>query len=205
MILMVVMTLVAAGCGGDDSSADPTTAPANAGAGQADEPSGSDEPSTNQTTIPDDVSDVLDTDGGTGTVTIGDETWAFELVDDFPIASCDPDFFGGFVSFLTNAGAVLGNPTDSMSVMLPGGDFKDPPSVEVNLEASGGDEWVADETVYEQYPQAPAGLGVTSFSIDGKTASGTATFFEQESLFQFNAGNGDLVVADGSFTVSCGG
>jgi len=60
-----------------------------------------------------------------------------------------------------------------------------------------------DETIYEQYAELPAGLGVTSFAIDGATASGSAAFFEQESVYQFNAGNGDLVVADGTFTVTC--
>ena len=50
----------------------------------------------------------------------------------------------------------------------------------------------------------PSAYGVTGFSIDGNTASGTAVFYEQESYHQFHAGNADaLLVAEGTFEVSC--
>ena len=42
-----------------------------------------------------DIDDVFVTEGGTGTVSIGGETWQFELSDDYPIANCDADFFAG--------------------------------------------------------------------------------------------------------------
>jgi len=149
------------------------------------------------------VGEFSDTEGGTASVTIGDETWEFELVEDIPTSRCNANFFGGFVGILTNSGADLSKPIDQLIVMLPGGDFTDPPAVTVNLVASGGAEWIADETIYEQDADLPAGLGVTTFSIDGTTASGSAVFFEQESFYQFNAGLGELEVANGTFTVTC--
>ena len=203
-----MLALAVAACGGSDdvSSSEASTPPSTAQvAGQTDDPADEAVPSDDEETAPTSggVADHFDTAGGTASVTIGDETWEFELVEGIPIANCDADFFGGFVAILTNSGADMSIPMDAFIVQLPGGDFTDPPTIEVNLAASGEAEWIADETIYEQYADLPAGLGVTSFSIDGTTASGSAVFFEQESVYQFNAGNGDLVVADGTFTVTC--
>lgn len=207
IIVVVFVALVLAACGGSsDDSATSSSAPTDGSPGAdqaADSGDGSDTSDDQETATTVGVGDVFDTAGGAATVTIGDETWEFVLVEDIPIANCDADFFGGFVAILTNAGANLANPTDVFSVTLPGGDFTDPPTAAVKLDASGDAEWIADETIYERDPDLPAGLGVTTFSIDGTTASGTAVFFEQESFYQFNAGNGDLVVADGTFTVTC--
>ena len=196
------LVLVGAACGGEDASTDSTSA-SSAGVTTAEDASPATTKAPETATTVGSVGDHFDTAGGAATVTIGDDTWEFELVEGIVIANCDADFFGGFVSILTNPGADMANPVDLFSVTLPGGDFKDPPTAAVNLGASGGAEWIADETIYEQNADLPAGLGVTSFSIDGNTASGAATFFEQESFYQFNAGNGDLVVADGTFTVTC--
>jgi hypothetical protein len=205
LIMTVLIALVLAACGGSDSDSDgesPTTSAQ--GDDQPDTTLDGTDSGNDQTTAPGtDIGDHFDTAGGTATVTIGDETWEFVLVEDLPVVLCDADFFGGFVAILANEGADLSKGADMFAVTLPGGDFTDPPTASVNLGATSGAEWIADETVYEQYADLPAGLGVTSFSIDGLTASGTAVFFEQESVYQFNAGNGDLQVADGTFTVSC--
>jgi hypothetical protein len=208
LILVGLIALVLAACGGnsDESSSDTAA-------------SSSTSPSSDQATEPADVPDAgsddqtastvgsigdhFDTAGGTATVAIGDETWEFMLPEGHPIALCDSDFFGGFVAILTSGTADLSVPADAFSVTLPGGDLTEPPLVTVNSAVSSDAEWIADETIYERNADLPVGLGVTSFSIDGTTASGTATFFEQESFYQFNAGNGDLVVADGTFTVTC--
>lgn len=206
LVMVVLVAFVVAACGGSDAENDAesptTTAQSDA---QPDTPSdGSDTSDDSQTaTTIGDIGDYFDTAGGTATATVGDDMYEFVLVEDHPIANCDSDFFGGFVAILANAGADIAKPTNLFSVTLPGGNFTDPPTLNLNLGASGGAEWSADETIYEHNPDLPAGIGVTSFSIDGSTASGTATFFEQESFYQFNAGNGDLVVADGTFTVTC--
>ncbi|MGI9665972.1 MAG: hypothetical protein ACR2N2_02565 [Acidimicrobiia bacterium] len=204
--LLLALTLVACGGSGDESS-DDTSAPTSSAAASDQSSDPSDDTSSvdgqDTDTVPTDVSGVFDTAGGTAAVTIGDQSWEFVLPEDHPIANCDADFFGGFVAILTNEGAVITSPSDVMALALPGGDFDDTPSLEVKLQIDSEDEWIADETIYEQNADLPAGLGVTDFTIDGTTASGTATFFEQESYYQFNAGNGDLRVADGTFTVTC--
>ena len=208
-VAVVMVALVLAACGGssdESASTSSTSTSSSSGADQANAPSDDVEATSDNEdteTAGGGVEDHFDTAGGAATVTIGDETWEFALVDDIPIANCDADFFGGFVAILTNSDADMSSPMDALTVPLPGGDFTDPPTVAVNLAASGGTEWIADETIYEQNADLPAGLGVTAFSIDGATASGSASFFEQESFYQFNAGNGDLEVADGTFTVTC--
>ena len=208
LIMVIVIALVLAACGGtsDESPSDTAASSSTSrSSDQAAEPTdvpdaGSDDQTASTVGS---IGDHFDTAGGTATATIGDETWEFNLPEGHPIANCDADFFGGFVAILTSGTADISVPADALSVTLPGGDFTDPPTVNVNLVASGDAEWIADETIYEQNSDLPAGLGVTSFSIDGTTGSGTATFFEQESYYQFNAGNGDLVVADGTFSVTC--
>jgi hypothetical protein len=205
LIMTVLIALVLAACGGTEAESageSPTTGVQ--GDDEPDNASDATDSDNDETTTPSiEIGDHLDTAGGTATATIGDETWEFVLVEDIPIANCDSDFFGGFIAILTNAGADLSKPIDAFSVTLPGGDFTDPPTAAVNLAASGGAEWIADETIYERNADLPAGIGVTTFSIDGTTASGSAVFFEQESFYQFNAGNGDLEVAEGTFTVTC--
>lgn len=208
LVTVALFVFVLAACGGDsdESSSDTTSAgDTTLASDQAPEPTDApDAGSGDQTesTVAS-IEDHFDTAGGVATVTIGDETWEFGLPEGHPIANCDADFFGGFVAILTNGSADISIPADAFSVTLPGGDFTDPPSAAVNLVVDSEAEWIADETIYEQDADLPAGLGVTSFSIDGTTASGTATFFEQESFYQFNAGTGDLVTADGTFTVTC--
>ena len=202
-LLGLVVILVGAACGGDDASTGSTsTSAAGVTTTAADASTSTTKAPETETTVGA-IGDHFDTAGGTATVTIGDETWEFTLPEGHPIATCDADFFGGFVAWLTTGGADIAEPTDWMSTTLPGGDFTDPPTFTVKLAVSGDAEWIADETIYEQYAGLPDGLGVTSFSIDGTTASGAATFLEQESVYQFNAGNGDLIVADGTFTVTC--
>jgi len=104
---------------------------------------------------------------------------------------------------LTTEG-VLSDPLNLMNITLPGGDFQDPPAITVNVAVGGEAEWIADETIYERSPDLPAGIGVTDFSIDGPTASGSAVFYEEESFFQFNAGLADeLQMAEGTLRVTC--
>ena len=208
LVTVSLMVLALAACGGssDEPSSDSTasastTSSSEQVADSADVPDAGSDDQTASTVVS--IGDHFDTAGGAATATIGDETWEFALPEGHPIANCDADFFGGFVAILTTGTSDISIPADTFSVVLPGGDLTDPPTVALNLAVSSDAEWIADETIYEQNADLPAGLGVTSFSIDGTTASGTATFFEQESFYQFNAGNGDLIVADGTFTVTC--
>lgn len=218
VVLVAVLVLVVAACGSSDEGGDEeasgggTETTAGSGGGSddganANTPSGEESTATTQDIVEEaeeQLEDAFDTAGGMATVSIDDESWQFELSEEIPIAVCDADFFGGFVAILTTSGADLsGTPFDSMEVRLPGGDYTDPPYVKVTLAINDELEWTADETIYEQSPDLPAGLGVTDFSIDGGTASGTAVFYEEESFFQFNAGLADLSMAEGTFEVSC--
>lgn len=208
VVLVVAIAGVFASCGGtsdesaSEGSASTTSAPSSDQTDETSNNTSAEESQGTESTVGA-IGDHLDTAGGTATVTIGAETWEFMLPEGHPIANCDADFFGGFVAILTSGGADIAEPADLFALTLPGGDFTDPPTANVNLAVSGDAEWIADETFYERDTDLPAGLGVTSFSIDGTTASGTATFFEEESFHQFNAGNGELLVEDGTFTVTC--
>lgn len=203
LVLVAVGALLLAACGGDDESTSTSS-----GGDDADVASSESDGSTEVEDLVDDAGDMLDemtdTDGGSGTITIGGETWEVGIHPDVPMATCDADFFGGFLGVLTSEGD-LTTPLDLLSVTLPGGDFQDPPSVTLKVAVDGDAEWIADETIYERAPTLPEGIGVTEFAIDGNTASGTGTFFEQESFYQFTAGQTDtLQMAEGSFQVTCG-
>ena len=204
LVSVVVVALVFAACGG---SGEEVATPAPEPAAEDDNPTPEQDVADIVEDVTDldevEVADVFETEGGTATVSIGDDTWQFELSDDYPIANCDADFFGGFVAILTNSGADLsGAPVDQLTVQLPGGDFTDPPKVEVKLSIDSELRWIADETWYERSDDLPDGLGVTDFSIDGNTASGTAVFFEEESFHQLFSGT-PLMTAEGTFEVSC--
>ena len=198
---LVAATLLLSACGGgDDSADDGSDASGNNDGGGA---AALDDADDVIEEAEDAAEEILDSEGGTATVTIGDETWEFALYPQMPVATCDADFFGGFLALLTSEGE-LTDPLNQMNLTLPGGDFTEPPAITVKVNIGGEAEWIADETMYERSPNLPAGIGVTDFSIDGQSASGTALFYEEESFFQFNAGQTDeLQMAEGSFQVTC--
>lgn len=213
LVLVASLALLLTACGGsgDTSETEPTPAtskestttaavPASEGSGGEESPSGTEDLVGD---AQEQLEGIFDTAGGTATVSIGGETWEFGLFEGMPASVCDSDFYGGFIATLTSGDDYM-VPFNGLSVMLPGGDFQDPPNVTVSIAVDGDVEWIADETVYEQYPTFPEGLGVTEFSIDGQTASGAGVFYEKESGYQFNAGLADeLMTAQGTFEVTC--
>ncbi len=212
-MLAAVMALVVAACGGSsdaETGTSSTTAtpgvesPTDGTSNDADGDTGTSGDDGTQGIVEqaEQLLDEFSGDGGAATITIGDETWEFTFYDSVPIASCNADFFGGFLAVLTSGDDIM-VPFDQVMITLPGGDFKDPPEIHLNLKVSDDAEWIADETIYENNPDLPPGIGVTSFTIDGQGASGTATFYQEESYFQANAGTGDLVMMDGTFEVVC--
>lgn len=219
-VLLAAVSILFTACGGDSSDSDDSgdagsgTASSDSGSSDdsADTDSGSDSDDGSADDTPADVveqaEDALDAilgdSEGVATITIGDQTWELAVYPENVIASCDADFFGGFFANLASEGE-LTDPLDAMTITLPGGDFTDPPAVTLRVNVGEEAEWIADETYYERAADLPPGIGVTDFSIDGNTARGTATFFEEESFFQWNAGLGDLVVEDGTFEVTCAG
>lgn len=203
--LLVLIALVLGACSGsDDSSRDPSDTPSastSPSTPESDEPVAEETTATTQT-LEEQLDDAFDTAGGTATVSIGTETWVFELFESIPYAVCDSDFFGGFTAVLTSH-ADLTSQNNGFGMVLPGGDLTEPPSVTVTIADDGDVKWIADETVYEKKDDLPAGLGVTSFSLDGNTASGTALFYEEESYHQLYDPDNELLTAEGTFEVTC--
>ena len=201
---LVVVALVVAACGDSGGSSEDSSEPTTS-ATQSDVPAADESTSTTKDFVEqaqEQLQDAVDTAGGTATVSIGEETWEFEFFESVPFAVCDADFFGGFFAVLTSQDDIL-VPNNSFNITLPGGDFTDPPSATLTIAVDGDAKWFADETIYERKEDLPPGLGVTSFSIDGNTASGTALFYEEESYFQLFNPEAELLMAEGTFEVTC--
>lgn len=205
--LYVVVAVVVAACGGsgpapeEESSSDVTAtmAPETTVAD-------GDVAAPTTTLTPDDQSDVGSSPGSNvATVTIGDTTWEFDANPDGPITDCDPDFFGAFW--------VVGEADDGSGLSLllpPEGDsnFEDPPSVRVTDGATEAD-WTADVTLVDtaNYSEilTEGDSQVDSWTIDGNSVSGTATFVDENQIFAVLGGTLDSVdPVAGSFEVSCG-
>lgn len=203
--IVAITALIVAACGGDaggdapvgelaPQSDDGTESAGDIGADVEDIVAGAEEM----------LDEMVDSDGGVAVITIGADTWEFTLLPDHPIASCDADFFGGFLALFTST-AEITTPGNTFALTAPGGDFTDPPQATLKIQVGGDAEWIADETYYERAPELPPGIGVTSFSIDGNTLTGEGTFFEQESFHQSRAGGAELLqVEQGTFQITCG-
>lgn len=203
LALLVLIALVLGACGGSDDSSTSSSdaAPPSTSTSESDDPVGEESTATTQG-LAEQLDDAFDTAGGTATVSIGTEAWEFELFESIPYAVCDSDFFGGFTAVLTSHDD-LAAPNNGFALVLPGGDLNEPPSVTVTIAVDGDAKWIADETVYERKDDLPAGLGVTSFSIDGNAASGTALFYEEESFHQLFDPEKELLTSEGTFEVRC--
>jgi len=210
LAFLVVLSLVAVACGGSDSNADEgndDVATTEASDGTV-APSDDDEASVDTTTpTADDDPDGSATGGeNVAIVTIGDQTWEFDANPEGPITDCDPDFFGAFW--------VIGEAEDGSSLNLllpPEGDpnFDDPPSVRVADRATEAD-WTADVTLIETANYGDVLVEgdsqLDTYSVDGNTASGTATFVDENQIFAVLGGSTEAVEPmSGSFEVSCAG
>ena len=137
-------------------------------------------------------------------VTVGDTTFEFDATPG-TITSCDADFFG---AFFVNGASEDG---DSVSLLLPPPDdpnFEDPPSVRIKVN-NGGADFTADSSILENGNYAEVisegDTQVDSFTVDGNTASGTATFIDEQQIFAALGGTGDdPEPVRGSFEVTCG-
>lgn len=136
-------------------------------------------------------------------VTIGGTTYEFDATPG-TITECKPDFFG---AFFVNGGSEDG---DSVSLLLPPPDdpnFEGPPSVRVNVN-NGGPDYTADPSILENGTYSDVidegDSQVDSFTIDGNTARGTATFIDEQQIFAALGGTaGDPEPIQGSFEVTC--
>ena len=191
-ILLLVLGLLTAACGGggDDATADsnpsPTTSPSNEASDQPGTTAPADEPADKPADEPGSSSD-----GNKGVVTIGDQTYEFDA-DASIVGRCEPDFFGAFWFIGTGPdGTGLG----MLIIPEEAVNHSETSTITVNLKDSEDRNWRADEDGGEG---ATAGEGsVTSFTVDGNTVSGTASFVDTYGP--------DGATAEGTFTATCSG
>lgn len=208
-VLVAALALLVAACGGSGLGADEnnggevtTTEAPDATTVESDD---TDTPATTMPPPDDDSGGESPGEANVAIVTIGNTTWEFDANPEGPIIDCNPDFFGAFW--------VVGETADgdSLNLLPTEGDanFEDPPSVRVVDRAIEAD-WTADETLIDtaNYSDvlAEGDSQVDSFTVDGNTASGTATFVDENQIFAVLGGSADAVEpVSGSFDVSCGG
>lgn len=210
--LTIFLVLAIAACGGgsddgdndgDDAGSDPTSAatqaPDDSNSGDDDDDGGNDDGGDDDGDAPGSES---------ATVTIGDETWEFELSSRF--AACIA--LGGAIGAV---GPAADGTSVTVDISLPPEDWEsqpagdwDAPSLRINDKATDRD-WRAGGDIMAD---VLAGVGasedlsmVTSFSIDGSSASGTASFVEMRAL-QLAGASGEALpdAVQGTFEVSCG-
>lgn len=200
-ILFVFVLLVApAACGGDDTGSD--------------DDGSADETTTTTAASGDDTATTEGTEPPSGesgesraTVTIGDETYEADLSGSLTVCIS----MGGAIGA---SGPIVGVDGSNLSIDIPPEDYEtsgddwDPPSIRVDLgeDAEGVPiDWRAGGDIVMGYPELEGKSQVDSFSVDGSSASGTATFidFFQFQLFQTGQVDEPQPVT-GSFSVECG-
>lgn len=141
-------------------------------------------------------------------VTIGDTTYEADLSSDFTVCIS----MGGAIGA---AGPIPEIDGGSIDVDIPPEDYEtstdqgwEPPSIRVDL---GEDEngvpigWRAGPEVTDLFPDYAGKSQVDSFSIDGASASGTATFIDDFQILLFQQGQvEEPQPVQGTFAVSCG-
>jgi hypothetical protein len=230
ILLSAVIALLIAGCGGagganpDPSATDPTcldqsvggvaggTANSVRGATELPCPGATDPPDSGQpvdteapgsaTTDPGatDQSDVGRPADTGATITVGSETWEFELTDVYP-GGCylHPDG-------VASGGAVDGDfsPTGvffDAHDLTPDGGY-----LEVETDATG-EQWMAaaDRATMTTFHLLPDGVSqIDTITIDGARIWGTATFIEKTAAAEAIATNSSLPASvTGSFDIQC--
>ncbi|MGK2947987.1 MAG: hypothetical protein ACSLFP_05395 [Acidimicrobiales bacterium] len=172
VLLIAVLSVVLVGCGDDDSTG-------SDGAGEAESSIGDDgsldESGDDEATAGDD----------TATVVVGDTTYEFTMT-----------YCASFMDGLAGSGDALDGSGTTLTISLPPEGLGDIPSITVD---SDDRRWEADETLADMLGNLEAGLSeVTSFTVDGLRASGSASFVDT-----FSAATGGAEAIEGSFEMSC--
>lgn len=222
-VLAAAFLLLIAACGGgDDAAQDDVAAGADAATTTTAAPvqSGGDSSSGGSQTdggASEDDASGGDSGGaavsglGVGSVTINGETYQFGD-SGFPALQCNPDLFGVFF-------AVLAMVDDQGNEVADGGGLElvllhpgsDPEELGQTNEArvrigSLEEEWIADEEDIAERELDPGTSQVDSYTIDGDRASGTATFYEEETYWASVGDSSKTVsVTEGTFEVTCAG
>lgn len=222
LLVVGVSVVLAASCGGgDDDSAGttpderPVNTEAPADSPPATEPESEPDSESESTTAPtgggsasgDDVVSGI----GSASLTIGGTTYYFGETS-APAPQCKPDLFG---VFLVNLPMVDADGTEAASggrfalTLLRDGVDADEvdqlPEASVTIEALD-EEWIASEEAIQNFNLDAGTSQIDSYTIDGNTASGSATFYEQSSYYAFLGGSAEgVTTAPGTFEVTCRG
>ncbi len=202
VIVAVAMMTVMVACSNGDDGSDPSTAPAESASVEAsavtDEQAAADatEEEAGSEPTAGDPAAALDFGSGTGSITLGDET--FELAVGPGTGICRDVF-----DMIQASGKVTDGRDIQGDFSIPPLDWEsyedqryDPPSVELEITSTGDDnaDWRADAGWAEDFDKVGQSQ-VDSYEKDGLTASGTATFA--------NAWDASDELVQGSFEISC--
>ncbi len=203
----VFIAVIAAACGGGDSDAeetDATTAPAPTTAAPA-APETTEAAGSTEAPQPDEPAPDTTESGATesavtesaASVTI--DGVPYEFASNGPAATCNPDFFGGFLAVLYTPD--LGG---NFSVELwddGSGDGAQVPAARMTVDA-GGEILDLEADPDMSWPAAEAGTSyVADFSYEGSRAEGTIYFINNEVAFDASLAPLEAIVAE--FEVVC--
>lgn len=213
--VLIPLLLTVGACGGAPDSDTETTSPSEPGPTSATENTVADT-ATDETTADDGAA----TGSSLATVTLNGNTYRFGE-SDFIGQRCNPDLFGVFavqLEMVDEAG--VADPAGSEIFLTLLSEDADPDFVAGSVDAKNRVEitfrdsdvgearehWIADEEEFERRDLDPGTSQVDEYSIDGNTATGSATFYEAFSEGEYFAGNADsYLVATGEFEVTCAG
>lgn len=214
-IVVMLVALTACGGGGDSSEAGDPEASTTAAAADPEVTTSDTAPAAGDEEPGNEAADDSDSDSvsgiGEATLTINGETYFFGETS-FPALRCDPNMFGVFfvvLPMVDEQGNAVPSGGGLELVLLQEG--TDPEELdqrnEVRLDLDSLDqEWIADEEDIAERDLEPGTSQVDSYTIDGNRASGTATFYEENSYW---ASVGDpaneVATAQGTFEVTCAG
>lgn len=200
MLAVFTLGLALVACGGDDA----VTTTAEAAAGDTTTTAGDGQTPAATTQAPETTAAPASGGDGTPDVGIAENTAVFEIgdnryeIDVTPgaIQRCDPDFFGIFWALGTNEETVL------TMELVPESMTDRVTQIEVTDKVNDL-EWVADPENLD-FGIQPGQSQVDSWQVDGRAATGTATFIEQNAVFAAAGGSADFPEpVQGTFTVLC--
>ena len=222
--VVAALLLVVSACGGSDEAAvagrcelggGSTTTdggiPAAGGGDQPGDDSASEDTPSDDGASGDDQGAASVSGIGQASVTINGETYYFGETS-FPALQCKPNLFGVFFVVLQMV--------DEQGNEIPGGgglqlvllqEGSDPEELDQRNEArvtieALDQEWIADEEDIAERSLEAGTSQVDSYTIDGSRATGTATFYEENSYWASVGDAANVVeVVEGSFEVTCAG
>lgn len=196
----MAFTLVLAACGGDSGGDDPgqTSAPTSTTSDVS-----APEPGATTTTLAAATTQAPPPTAaeGTGTATIGDMAWEFDLAGDNP-GTCQPDLGGSFFVVLNGKDANGDGVVLSINVPTSGGDA----IVQAGSTVIGAELWIADSSVHGDFPDQslPQEIGATA-TVNGNSVSGSGVFYEERSLTETRQSGEAYAtgVLEGTFSATC--